>query len=70
MIAAIIYQLQKQFFSCQIWKCFKVQGDHTSLFKKLSNEKAKFLPITDKRMTRFLITLDQAYDFVCIKLRT
>ena len=31
--------------------------------------KAKFLPITDKRMTRFLITLDQVYDFVCAAVK-
>lgn len=41
------------------------RGSVIPLFKKLSEEKEKFFPITDINMTRFWITLDQAYQFVC-----
>ena len=39
------------------------RGSVVEIFKKLAKEK-KSLPITDARMTRFFITLDQAVDFV------
>ena len=39
------------------------RGSVVEIFKKLAKEK-KSLPITDVRMTRFFITLDQAVDFV------
>lgn len=40
------------------------RGSVVPLFKKLINENAEFLPITDIRMTRFWITLQQGVDFV------
>ena len=70
MIAANNISTSKTIFS--VVRYGNVSGSRGSvipLFKKLSNEKAKFLPITDKRMTRFLITLDQAYDFVCAAVK-
>jgi len=39
-------------------------GSVVPLFRKLVAEGAKELPITDERMTRFWITLDQGVDFV------
>ena len=40
------------------------RGSVVPLFQKLIDEKSKFLPITDKRMTRFWISLDEGVDFV------
>ncbi|NLA91386.1 MAG: UDP-N-acetylglucosamine 4,6-dehydratase (inverting) [Synergistaceae bacterium] len=40
------------------------RGSVVPFFKKLAEEKAPELPITDERMTRFWITLDQGVDFV------
>lgn len=40
------------------------RGSVIPYFNKLIAEKAESLPITDKRMTRFWITLQQAVDFV------
>lgn len=40
------------------------RGSVVPFFKKLLAEEAKFLPITDSRMTRFWITLDQGVAFV------
>lgn len=40
------------------------RGSVVPLFKKLIAEKTEFLPITDQRMTRFWITLQQGVDFV------
>ena len=40
------------------------RGSVVPYFKKLLNDGAKELPITDERMTRFLITLQQGVDFV------
>ena len=40
------------------------RGSVAPLFKNLIDKKSKFLPITDKRMTRFWITLDQGVNFV------
>ena len=40
------------------------RGSVVPLFKKLVREKADHLPITDRRMTRFWITLQQGVDFV------
>lgn len=40
------------------------RGSVVPLFKKLLTEGVKELPITDTRMTRFWITLDQGVDFV------
>ena len=41
------------------------RGSVLPFFKKLADENKPFLPITDLNMTRFWITLDQAYNFVC-----
>lgn len=40
------------------------RGSVVPFFQKLINEKAAELPITDERMTRFWITLQQGVDFV------
>lgn len=40
------------------------RGSIIPLWKKMVSEDAPFLSITDERMTRFWITLDQAVDFV------
>ncbi len=40
------------------------RGSVVPFFLKLINEDASFLPITDKDMTRFWITLDQGVEFV------
>ncbi|PWY56603.1 UDP-N-acetylglucosamine 4,6-dehydratase (inverting) [Legionella qingyii] len=40
------------------------RGSVVPYFKKLIDEKASYLPITDERMTRFWITLQQGVDFV------
>jgi len=46
------------------------RGSVISLYKKLVNDNAKSLPITDERMTRFWITLSQGVNFVlsCMKM--
>ena len=44
------------------------RGSVLPFFKNLLNNKSSFLPITDKRMTRFWISLDTAYNFVCMCL--
>ena len=40
------------------------RGSVVPFYKKLISEKSNFLPITDKRMTRFWITLDEGVEFV------
>ncbi|OCH97570.1 UDP-N-acetylglucosamine 4,6-dehydratase (inverting) [Legionella jamestowniensis] len=40
------------------------RGSVVPFFQKLINEKAGYLPITDEKMTRFWITLQQGVDFV------
>jgi len=40
------------------------RGSVVPFFKKLISEKSDHLPITDERMTRFWITLDQGVEFV------
>ena len=46
------------------------RGSVITFFKKLIEEKADFLPITDKRMTRFFISLKESTEFVgkCLNL--
>ena len=44
------------------------RGSVVPYFKKLAAEGADHLPITDERMTRFWITLDQGVDFVLSSL--
>lgn len=41
------------------------RGSIIPLWRKMLEEGAKALPITDTRMTRFWITLEQSVDFVC-----
>ncbi len=41
------------------------RGSIIPYFKKLLSEGKRTLPITDKNMTRFIITLDQGVDLVC-----
>ena len=40
------------------------RGSVIPYFQEILKSKGKFLPITDKRMTRFYITLDESTDFV------
>ena len=40
------------------------RGSVVQVFNDILKQKGKFLPITDKRMTRFWITLDDGVDFV------
>lgn len=40
------------------------RGSVVPFFKKLIEQKSEYLPITDERMTRFWITLQQGVDFV------
>jgi UDP-N-acetylglucosamine 4,6-dehydratase len=40
------------------------RGSVIPFFKKLINQKAQHIPLTDKRMTRFFITLDESVEFV------
>lgn len=44
------------------------RGSVIPFFRKLIDEGAEYLPITDKRMTRFWITLQQGVDFVVSSL--
>ena len=46
------------------------RGSVIPFFKKLIKEKSSFIPITDNRMTRFFISLDESTQFVsqCLKL--
>ncbi len=46
------------------------RGSVIPLFKKLIKEKTNFIPITDKRMTRFFISLEESTEFVikCLHL--
>lgn len=46
------------------------RGSVIPLFQRLVDEGAPDLPITDRRMTRFAITLQQGVDFVLSSLRT
>lgn len=46
------------------------RGSVIPYFRKLLKEKSAFLPITDTRMTRFLLTLQQGVDFVLQNLLT
>ena len=44
------------------------RGSVVPLFQRLVREGAESLPITDPRMTRFWMTVDEAVDFVCARL--
>jgi UDP-N-acetylglucosamine 4,6-dehydratase/5-epimerase len=44
------------------------RGSVVPFFRRLVAENAEYLPITDERMTRFWITLDQGVDFVLSSL--
>ena len=46
------------------------RGSVIPYFKNIISSGGKFIPITDKRMTRFYITLDQSIDFVLQTLKT
>lgn len=56
-----------QDFSCSVVRYGNVLGSRGSVvpfFKNLIDEGAEYLPITDNRMTRFWITLEQGVNFV------
>ena len=44
------------------------RGSVVPLYKELVKKKSKYLPVTDKRMTRFWITLEQGVEFVLSSL--
>lgn len=46
------------------------RGSIIPLWQKMIAEGAKELPITDERMTRFWLTLEQSVDFVCSSFKT
>jgi UDP-N-acetylglucosamine 4,6-dehydratase/5-epimerase len=46
------------------------RGSVVPFFRKLIEDKVDYLPITDRRMTRFWITLDQGVEFVSSCLHT
>lgn len=46
------------------------RGSVVPLFRRLADENAKSIPITDRRMTRFWVTLDQVCNFVLSSLNT
>ena len=48
---------------------FSSRGSVVPYFRELLKNGKKFLPLTDKRMTRFWITLDQGIDFVIQSLK-
>ncbi len=56
---------QKTYFSVvRYGNVLASRGSVVNLFNQYIQEKKKYLPITDKNMTRFFITLDQGVDFV------
>ncbi len=57
------------FSVCRYGNVFGSQGSVVPLFQRLAIER-KPLPITDTRMTRFIITMDQAVDFVLRAMAT
>lgn len=60
-----------QDFSCAVVRYGNVFGSRGSVipfFRKLINDGAEFLPITDMRMTRFWITIEQGVNFVLSSL--
>ena len=49
-------------FCCKIWQCYGSRGSVIPFFMSLKDQGE--LPITDERMTRFMISLDQGVDLV------
>ena len=45
------------------------RGSVVEVFENLLSSNAKYLPITDKRMTRFLISLEQGVNFVIYSIK-
>lgn len=43
---------------------FASRGSVVPFFKKLIENRSKFIPVTDKKMTRFVISIEQAINFV------
>ncbi len=59
---------QTRFSVVRYGNVFGSRGSVIPFFQKLKNENAEFIPITDERMTRFWITLDQGVNFVLSSL--
>ncbi len=57
-----------QFSIVRYGNVFGSRGSVIPFFQKLANENADFIPITDERMTRFWITLEQGTNFVLSSL--
>lgn len=64
-IAANVYGggLPTRFSCVRYGNVIGSQGSVIPLFQRLRSQGAKFLPITDPRMTRFLFTIEEAVDF-------
>lgn len=56
--------LQSKFSVVRYGNVVGSRGSVVPFFKQLKQENAKFIPITDKRMTRFFITLKEGVEFV------
>lgn len=59
---------QTRFSVVRYGNVFGSRGSVIPFFQKLKDEGAEFIPITDDRMTRFWITLDQGVNFVLSSL--
>jgi UDP-N-acetylglucosamine 4,6-dehydratase len=71
-ISGNVYVGKRGFPIFSIVRYGNVIGSRGSLlpyWRKLIAEKSPFLPVTDERMTRFWITIDQAVDFVIKRLQ-
>ena len=60
----IVGKRKTRFSVVRYGNVFNSRGSVFPIFEKLINNKAKYLPITDKRMTRFILTIEEGVDFV------
>ena len=60
----IVGKRKTRFSVVRYGNVFNSRGSVFPVFEKLINNKAKYLPITDKRMTRFILTIEEGVDFV------
>ena len=72
MVSANFYSNQKSFTKFSVVRYGNVIGSRGSVlpfFKSLLEKKNNYLPITDKKMTRFWISLDEGVSFVISSLK-
>jgi UDP-N-acetylglucosamine 4,6-dehydratase len=62
--ANIVGRSQVKFGVVRYGNVLGSRGSVVPVFRKMARENAEFIPITDNRMTRFLITLEQGVNFV------